>query len=182
VFVDPVASTPFQTVDIKEAVDMCRQACPTDTFIQALLDSIPERVLSSGLYTHSSLEKRFEIVFNECRKSAFLPDSSNIFSAWLSRAYGSMTHFGEKPKYTTSSEFYQSGTEGMSTKDLLIQARYFIDRRSMIEAVRCMLQLKGVPRTLAQDWINEARQYLEVEQTCQAIYAYAMALAMGQIL
>lgn len=93
-----------------------------------------------------------------------------------------MTFFSVKPKYNSASEFNKLGNiSEMDTKDLLVQAHYFMDQHCVAEAVKCMIQLQGLPRRLAHDWIEEARLYLEVKQVSDALQSYATAKTLSHI-
>lgn len=93
-----------------------------------------------------------------------------------------MAIYSVKPVYTTEYELEQCGVDGMDAKELLIQAQYFMKRQSLPAALKCMIQLDGVPHCLAQNWIEEARLYLEVKQVSEVLYAYAMSKCSNLVL
>ena len=130
----------------------------------------------------TSLENRFDNVYNMCKKDALFPNSNNVFFSSLSRLYGKLLLFKIRPRYDTVSDFYDHGIESMDTKDLLVQAQHFMKRQHVAEAIKCMVQLQGLPRVLADDWIKEAQLYLEVHQASHAINHYALLQGLSQIL
>ncbi|VDQ11723.1 unnamed protein product, partial [Trichobilharzia regenti] len=55
-----------------------------------------------------------------------------------------------------------------------LQALSFINP-NFIDAVRLLGQLRGQARIVADDWLVDARHYLEVKQTARTLLAYAAA-------
>ncbi|KAF6021503.1 IMMT [Bugula neritina] len=129
----------YDIIRIDDPLKRCFLAAEQNPFAQAILHTIPNLAAERGIYTISSLEKRFDRVYAECRKA---------LDGWL-------TYFftDPKPRYLNAAEF--ESAEGMSQTDLVVQAKYFMDKKCMAEAVRCLIQLDGTARSLAQDWIEK---------------------------
>jgi len=155
----------YDIIRIDDPLKRCFLAAEQNPFAQAILHTIPNLAAERGIYTISSLEKRFDRVYAECRKA---------LDGWL-------TYFftDPKPRYLNAAEF--ESAEGMSQTDLVVQAKYFMDKKCMAEAVRCLIQLDGTARSLAQDWIEEARLVLEVRQAAEVLLAFASSKGMGTI-
>lgn len=102
----------------------------------------------------------------------------NILPQFVSNIYSKLA-YDNAPKYTKEADF--KSTEGMTSRDLLVQAKYFMDKHCLEAAVKCMVQLEGVPRTLAQDWLEEARLLLECRQAAEVLYSYALTKSMGLV-
>lgn len=181
-FTGTASGDEYELINIAQVVGECKNSAPKDPFVQTILGTIPGQALTHGIYTPNSLKKRFDNVFTECKKNALFPHSSNIVLSSLSNLYGKLLLFTVKPQYDNAEDFYKHGIDGMDTKDLLVQAKYFMDRQLVTEAVRCMIQLKGLPRHLAQDWISQARLFLEVHQASHTIIHYALSEGLNQIL
>lgn len=168
-----------EIINLAETLRRCQEAAQDCDFVNTLLQSVPEKAVTSGVYSQQSLEKRFEKVWQECKKAALYPRATNLLPQFVSNMYSKLVYDGP-PLYANELEF--ESTEGMSTKDLLIQAKYFMDKHCLGCAVKCMVQLEGVPRTLAQDWLDEARLLLEVRQAAEALYSYSLTKSMGLVI
>lgn len=168
----------YQIIKIDEQLKRCFMAGEDSPFVQAVLHTIPNKAAERGIYSMSSLEQRFNNVYKQCRKSPAYPENGNIMSnsvAWVKHQLASTP----KPKEIASCEF--DNPEGMNQSELLEQAKYFMDKKCVHEAVRCMVQLTGELRLKAQDWIEEARLVLETRQAAEVLMAYANSKGMGTI-
>lgn len=168
----------YDRVRIDEPLKRCFLAAELHPFAQAVLHSIPNKAAEHGIYTMSSLEKRFEDVYNKSIVEASASGSSNFFT----RQFNVLKYYVSaqpKPKYTEACDF--DNPEDMSSADLMTQAKYFMDKKCMPEAVRCLVQLSGKTRELAQDWLDEARLVLEVRQAAEVLMAHANSIGMGTI-
>lgn len=55
-----------------------------------------------------------------------------------------------------------------------VKNRYWVDRGEYLQAVRYMNLLKGAARTISQDWLNEMRIFLEMQQAANTLLLYAI--------
>jgi len=179
---DADGSVDDQVINIAGPLARCQKAAEDSKFIQTILSSVPTKAKDCGILSSSSLERRFDHVVDECKKAAIFPKSSNIVTSTFSSLLSKMAIYSVKPVYTTEYELEQCGVDGMDAKELLIQAQYFMKRQSLPAALKCMIQLDGVPHCLAQNWIEEARLYLEVKQVSEVLYAYAMSKCSNLVL
>lgn len=51
--------------------------------------------------------------------------------------------------------------------------RYWIERDNYYQALQYMHLLKGGAKKIADDWMNETRDYLTTQQAAQTLLAYA---------
>ena len=56
--------------------------------------------------------------------------------------------------------------------------RYWLDRGDFKMTLRYMNLLKGAPKSIARDWINETRILLETQQAVDTLLAYAGAIGL----
>ena len=180
--VDTANSIEDQIIYISDELDRCQKAAEDSKFINTILSSVPSKARDCGVLSSSSLERRFDHVYDECKKAAIFPQSSNIVTSTLSNILSKLSIYSVKPVYKTEYELEHCGTDGMDAKELLIQAQYFMKRQNLPAALKCMVQLDGVPRCLSQNWIEEARLYLEVKQASEVLYAYAMSKCSNLVL
>lgn len=166
-FLDPADAKEYIIQDLTDVLAACQDLATKDRFVAAILASVPEIAFKRGVYTEQSLERRFECVYRECRKAV---------CSWYKRPF---YFWNVQPKYLSDCDMVDPC--GMSEHELLIQADYFLKKGLIDAAVRCMVQLEGVPRTLAQDWLDEARLFLTLVQAAEALDAYALNRGMGTI-
>jgi len=152
-------------IELAEPLERCARAGEENTFVQAIIHGVPPRAAHRGILNMTTLEKRFDKVFKETYKALGM---ASYYLGVLPPA-----------KYQRECDFEHA--DGMSSKELLVQAKHFVDRQCISGAVRCLVQLEGLPRTLAQDWIEEARLVLECRQAAEALYSYANSKGMGTI-
>lgn len=69
--------------------------------------------------------------------------------------------------------------EDLTTFKLLSYASYCIEHGDLELAAKFVNQLKGEPRRVALDWLNEARMTLETKQVVDILTAYASAVGLG---
>lgn len=61
---------------------------------------------------------------------------------------------------------------------LTVCFRYWLDRGDFKMTLRYMNLLKGAPRSVASDWMNETRILLETQQAIDTLLAYAGATGL----
>jgi len=167
--------------NIREPIEKGLVIAEQDNFVRTVLAAIPEQALEQGVYTSDSIEKRFESVYEKCKSLALNPCSDGIFKSALSKVYSKVFIWSLPPKYNTVGEFMEHGTAGMNDSELLVQAHHFIHQKCLEPAVLCMLELCGMPRTLAEGWLEEARLLLEVRQASLTLTSYAQTRLLGSI-
>lgn len=145
-------------VHLDEPLRRCFLAGEGNTFIQTILRSIPNLARERGIYSLTCLERMFDKVAAECT---------------------GVTYTTTQPMFTRSCDFHNG--EGMTDKELLTQAKYFLRMNCLPEAVRCMVHLSEAKKEIAQDWIDEARLILVVRQASETLMAYAYMKSMSNI-
>ena len=61
---------------------------------------------------------------------------------------------------------------------LTVYFRYWLDRGNFKMTLKYMNLLKGAPRSVASDWMNETRILLETQQAVDILLAYAGAIGL----
>lgn len=123
--------------------------------IQAALDTIPQDVAQEGVDTIVDLADRFQVVANEVRNVALVPQDGGLPSHVVSKMFGKMM-------------FKKHGlVEGDDAESRLARAEYYLHEEDLENAARELNQLSGWPKKLAMDWIQAARRHLEVKQALE---------------
>ena len=166
---------PTEYYSFASEIAAVRQASQGDHFILSMLDSIPQAAFN-GLQSEAGLKERFRKVKRICRRVALVPESGGgigtyvlsfiqsllTISAWTSTAVGRVTPSNK-----------------MDTFDLLNQADVQLSRSNLEGAVQAANCLQGEPRRVAQDWLRNARLYLETRQAVELISQYIAATSIS---
>ncbi|KAI8091466.1 glucose-6-phosphate dehydrogenase [Gilbertella persicaria] len=127
----------------------------TDPVIHTALSVIPKETAEEGVDTISQLSTRFELISEEIRKVALVPEDGGFGSHIISHIMAWLM-------------FKKQGlVEGDDVESILARTDYYLKRDNLEYAARELNQLTGWPKRLAQDWIQSARRHLEVKQALQ---------------
>ncbi|GAA5858499.1 hypothetical protein JCM8547_007333 [Rhodosporidiobolus lusitaniae] len=132
-------------------------ANPTaDPLISLALSSIPSEVASTGVLSFPALAARFSAsVAPQLKKVSLLPEHGGVL-AYLTSYAASFALF-EK-------EGWADGKDVVST---IARAKFWLANKDLDLATREVNSLTGWPKTLAADWLKQARNHLEVKQALE---------------
>lgn len=177
-------------------------AGPNHEFAAVVVDSLPEEVLTKGVYTRQGLLHRFNKVYKTACNVALVGETGgSLWSyaiSWLQArllfdSLGRRRMLSRLPGVGTTllipeSEWPEDESKMPDTFCLLTSARAAlmpetdtavnVDPTNCADiefAVRLLSQLRGQPASVAADWIRDARRFLEVHQAVQALLSYATA-------
>jgi mitofilin len=140
---EPVALGPY--------VESIRRAAGDDPLLQAALDSIPEVAQTEGVLTPAQLTIRFKLLEPELRKSSLVPVNAGVAGHLGSLIFSSLL-------------FKKSGVpKGDDVESVLARANIALEQGKLYDAVAEVNTLKGWPRKLASDWLDEGRRRTEIE-------------------
>lgn len=140
---EPVALGPY--------VESIRRAAGDDPLLQVALDSIPEVAQSEGVLTPAQLTVRFKLLEPELRKSSLVPVNAGVAGHLGSLIFSSLL-------------FKKSGVpKGDDVESVLARANIALEQGKLYDAVAEVNTLKGWPRKLASDWLDEGRRRTEIE-------------------
>lgn len=126
-----------------------------DKLIQTVLSVIPESVAQEGVETISELSTRFELVSEEIRQVALVPEDGGFGSHIISYIMSFLM-------------FKKNGlVDGDDIESVLARTEYYLKRDNLEFATRELNQLTGWPKRLAKDWMEAARRHLEVKQALE---------------
>ncbi|KAI9478041.1 MAG: glucose-6-phosphate dehydrogenase [Benjaminiella poitrasii] len=126
-----------------------------DPVIRTVLSVVPEEAAKEGVATLSELSRRFELVSDEIRRVALVPEDGGFGSHIISWAM-SLLMFKK-----------QGLVEGDDVESVLARTDYYLKRDNLDYATRELNQLTGWSKRLAHDWIQSARRHLEVKQALE---------------
>jgi mitofilin len=126
-----------------------------DDLIQTVLSVIPESVAQEGVESISELSTRFELVSDEIRQVALVPEDGGFGSHIISFIMSWLM-------------FKKQGlVDGDDVESVLARTEYYLKRDHLEFATRELNQLSGWPKRLAKDWMEAARRHLEVKQALE---------------
>ncbi|KAI5858360.1 mitochondrial inner membrane protein-domain-containing protein [Tricharina praecox] len=134
--------------------------------VTAAIDSINPAAYQNGVVTHTQLVDKFRKLSGEVRRAALLPEDAGIAA-----------HAGNW--VLSKLMFKKSGlAQGNDVESILAKTETYLEEGDVDSAAREMNQLSGWARTLASDWLREARLLLEVKQAVDIIAAEARIQSM----
>lgn len=140
---EPVALAPY--------IDTIRRAAGEDPLLQAALDAIPDVAKTEGVLTPAQLTVRFKLLEPELRKSSLVPVNAGVAGHLGSLLFSSLL-------------FKKNGVpKGDDVESVLARANISLEQGKIYEAVAEVNTLKGWPRKLASDWLDEGRRRTEIE-------------------
>lgn len=154
-------------------------ASKEDPLVRAAIQSIPEEAVKRGVFTEDTLRDRFLKVERVARRLAMVPEGGAAlpiyFLSYL-QSFLIIKTANSIPKKELEDE--PIDVESLNTYDILQRARYWLDRGDFKMTLRYMNLLKGAPRSIARDWMNEAKILLETQQAIDTLLAYAGATGL----
>ncbi|KAI8147919.1 mitochondrial inner membrane protein Mitofilin [Fennellomyces sp. T-0311] len=123
--------------------------------LQTVLATIPPEAAEEGIESMGELTTRFELVADEVRRVALVPEDGGFGSHIISMILAKLM-------------FRKEGlVEGDDVEAVLARSGYYLKNGELESAARELNQLNGWPKRLAQDWIQAARRHLEVKQVLE---------------
>ncbi|KAL1490933.1 hypothetical protein ABEB36_011602 [Hypothenemus hampei] len=151
-----------------------RAAAPNDELVSVVIQGIPKEAKERGVFPEDALRERFLKVEKVARTVDLIPAEgaalpvhilSYIQSLLLIKA---STPIPQAELNDEKIDFSQ-----LNTNEILQRARYWLDRGDFAQALKYMNLLKGAPRCVARQWMNETRILLETQQAANTLMAHA---------
>jgi len=160
---------------ISQELERVLEASQGDPTLEAIIQQIPEEVVSDGVFTETALRASFKNMSKLCcRLSLVSDDHHSIFTYALSYIKSFLTVASDEevpPKSVDADE--------LDVFRIVSYANYCLQRGEVEQAARFVNQLKGEPRTVADGWLREVRLYLETIHAIDALSALSNAVIVG---
>ncbi|XP_018348600.1 PREDICTED: MICOS complex subunit Mic60 isoform X4 [Trachymyrmex septentrionalis] len=156
-----------------------KAAPKTDPLVRAAIQTIPEEAAKRGVLPEDTLRERFLKVESVARRLAMVPEGGAALPIYLLsylQSFLIIKTANPIPKRELEDE--PIDVDSLNTYDILQRARYWLDRGDFKMTLRYMNLLKGAPRSVARDWMNETRILLETQQAVDTLLAYAGATGL----
>ncbi|CAH1258436.1 IMMT [Branchiostoma lanceolatum] len=166
-------------VPLSREVNTVKEAAGDSKFFQTLLDSVPPQAMEAGVFPEDSLRQRFLRVKRVCRRVAMIDETGGtLFQFFVSYLQSLLLVDAGRRSLPPGKEV---DPKKLDTFTLLSYAEHSLENGDLEQAARFMNQLKGEPRKVASDWLEEARLTLEARQAAQALAAAAAAVGLGTL-
>eukprot|EP00596_Hydrurales_sp_CCMP1899_P000767 CAMPEP_0119038206 /NCGR_PEP_ID=MMETSP1177-20130426/6958_1 /TAXON_ID=2985 /ORGANISM="Ochromonas sp, Strain CCMP1899" /LENGTH=549 /DNA_ID=CAMNT_0007000449 /DNA_START=426 /DNA_END=2075 /DNA_ORIENTATION=- len=132
----------------------------TDNLVLAVIERIPKHVQMTGALTVSDLKIRFNVVKNEVRKAAYVPEKAPTILGQL---------IGSASAYMISAP--RGYVKGESVDDVMARTAYLLDHNLIPEALKELDNVTGYPKVLISDWIDLAEARVTVDQSVKILRA-----------
>lgn len=141
-----------QNVALKPFIDAIRKSAGEDPLLSAAIDSIPKSAYENGVLTRSQLSEKLEKAGPEITKASLLPPNAGILGHFSSLLFSKLLWKKEG-----------NVSNGEDVESILSRANNALSEGNVSEAVTEINGLKGWPKKLAHDFLNEGRKRSEVE-------------------
>lgn len=152
---EPVPLAPYfnilkQLVNAKTKDDTPGLDADTE-FLGAVLDAVPQEALQTGVLSPAQLVARFHLLEPELRSASLVPPNAGILGHFGSLVFSKLL-------------WKKSGNpQGDDVEAVLSRANTALSEGRVTDAVAEVNSLKGWPKKLASDWLNEGRKRAEIE-------------------
>ncbi|KAI9308820.1 mitochondrial inner membrane protein Mitofilin [Cunninghamella echinulata] len=159
---DVLASHQHEKFPFKEEWQALQHGVQKNEHLQKVLSSVSPTTTEEGIFSMGDLTNRFDVVANEVRRVALVPEEGGFGAHILSFI---MSHLLFK-KYGL--------VEGNDVEAILARSQYYLQKKDLESAARELNQLSGWPKRLAVDWIQAAREHLEVKQALEIVETHVI--------
>lgn len=157
--------SPTQASFTKELAAL-RVAAQGDPIVETLAKPL-EQISNTGVSSYSQLMDRFKAVAQSGRQAALVPEEGGIVGNIVA-AVASRLIIPEKGL-----------VEGDEPEALFAKAEYYLNKGDLGAAVSHLEKLRGMPATIARDWVVAANEKLAAERSLNALQAYVASLSAG---
>ncbi|CAH0556122.1 unnamed protein product [Brassicogethes aeneus] len=151
-----------------------KAAADNDELVCSVVAAIPKEATERGVYPEEAIRERFLKVEEVARKMALVPEEgASLPIHILSYLQSVLLVKAASPIPQSELEDCEVDFSKLDTNDILQRARYWLDRGDLEQTLKYMNLLKGAPRSVARQWMNETRILLETQQAANTLMAYA---------
>jgi len=143
--------------------------------VHIALSMVSAQAFDRGVYTPDALRRRFGRVRRVARRVAMIDESGGTLARYILSYIQSMFVLRSSVAADTDD------VSDMSVFAMLDSAAECLKYGDIEQAVRYVNQLRGEPRRVASQWLDEARILLETRQAAELILAFASANGLGSL-
>lgn len=157
---------------ISKEIASLRKAARGDSFVLSVINSIPKQASNesyAGIQCESSLRERFQKVYRICKRVALVPETGGGLGTYALSYLQSLLVFNIRGVKETAD------LDKLDSFELLSLAHSSIEKGDLERAVCYVSRLRNESQRVAQDWLIDARLYLETRQAINLIQTYTSA-------
>lgn len=166
-----------QLKPLDKEIDAVFFASKNNPFVCLVLDSIPEKAVTRGVYTEENLKERFEKVSKMARRVAMIDDTGGS----LLKFFWSFLQSEFIVRVNPSAGSDTVNVDELDAFQICDHAQMWMEKNDIEQALKFMNLLTGESRRVAADWIEEARLLLETRQATYSLMAFASSTGLGTI-
>ncbi|KAI8074916.1 mitochondrial inner membrane protein-domain-containing protein [Gongronella butleri] len=155
-----------QRQPFREEWQALRTACDSDPTLTHILASVDRHTTDNGIASHKELADRYDTMAGQVRRVALVPDEGGFGAHILSLIMSKLL-------------FKKHGlVEGDDVEAVLARSLHYLEQYDVENAARELNQLQGWPKRLAADWIQTAREHLEVKQVLDIVETQVLSASL----
>jgi mitofilin len=147
---------------VEELAHLRELTKPLDNkLINATLDALPtekELLLNGGVLTQSQIISRWELLVPELRSVALLPENPGVLGFVSSALFSKLIWSKQGVPVKTGDDYI-----GNDVESVVARVADYLHKNKLDDAVEEVTALKGVPRKIANDWIEDTRRKLQIQ-------------------
>lgn len=163
---------------VRSTVETIKALAPQNEFVNEILMTLSPTIIERGICPENDLKERYAQLKDTCKKVALVDDRGASLVKYAISYLQSFFILNTTRAQDATRELELTEKQ-LNTFNLLNYAERFIEQGDFEMAIRLLQQLKGEPKRLAKDWINEALLLLEVKQACNLLTAYISSLYLS---
>ncbi|XP_063929614.1 MICOS complex subunit Mic60 isoform X2 [Zophobas morio] len=151
-----------------------KAAAKGDELVEAVINGIPPEAKNRGVFPEDALRERFLKVETVARRVALVPEDGGALPLHI-LSFIQSVFLIKNPSPIPQAELNDEEVDfgSLTTNEILQRARYWLDRGDFAQTLKYMNLLKGAPRSIARQWMNETRILLETQQAANTLMAHA---------
>jgi len=170
-----VSAAKNELMPIHAELSAVRDAGSEYPIVHVALSTVSSQAFDRGVYTPDALRHRFDRVRRVARRVAMIDETSGTLSRYI------LSYIQSFFVLRSSVACDSDDVSEMSVFALLDNAANCLKYGDIEQAVRYVNQLRGEPRRVASEWLDEARILLETRQATELILAFASANGLGSL-
>jgi len=162
-------------LSISSELDNVLSACYENPAINAVIAALPTQVTVDGVFSEGSLRASFPRIAKLCCRLSLVNEEHNSLMVYALSFLKSLMMFNsEDMKPPTDIEESE-----LDVFNIVSYANYCLQRGDVEQAARFVNQMKGEPKKVAENWLREARLYLETLHAVEALETISNAVVIG---
>ncbi|XP_050310074.1 MICOS complex subunit Mic60-like isoform X2 [Anthonomus grandis grandis] len=151
-----------------------KAAAENDELVSIVIETMPREAKERGVFPEDALRERFLKVEKVARTVDLVPAQGAALPVHV-LSYIQSVLLIKSPSPIPQAELNDEKVDfsKLNTNEILQRARYWLDRGDFAQALKYMNLLKGAPRCVAKQWMNETRILLETQQAANTLMAHA---------